>query len=119
MDINDVILIFQNNTPQMFAIVKEIKPDIKKDWWIITLQPLLIENSEGKLVPTISWILRTSYLLGADFTMNGIPMFLRVVNTTKEENQIKEEDLTAPKVEGNVVFYNFNRKSKVMDDEMA
>ena len=77
----DVVLIYQQEQPTVFARVEHIEPDYKRDWYHITL--LLLS------VPTqpVTWILRGSYIEGEPFTMSGVPMRLEPVpkTTIKEE----------------------------------
>lgn len=77
----DVVLIYQQERPTVFARVEHIEPDYRRDWYHITL--LLLS------VPTqpVTWILRGAYIEGEPFTMGGVPMRLEPVpkTTIKED----------------------------------
>ncbi len=72
----DVILIYHQERPNVFARVEHIEPDIKKDWYHITLLLLTIPTR------TVTWILRGSYIEGETFTMGGESMRLELVKKT-------------------------------------
>ena len=63
--IKDLVLIHFEDQPLLFARIETIEPDVKKDWYQVTLlflrQPL----------QTATWILRAAYIDGAEFTMDG------------------------------------------------
>ena len=69
----DVVLIYYENNPAVFARVEMIRPDIKKNWYHITLLLLTIPTQ------TVTWILRDAYIEGQEFTMGGRPMRLEAV----------------------------------------
>ena len=73
----DVVLIYHQELPTVFARIEYIEPDIKKDWYHITLLLLTIPTQ------TVTWILRGSYIEGEVFTMGGIPMRLEAVKKAK------------------------------------
>lgn len=87
---NDVILIYFEDQPAVFARIEAIEPDIKKDWYHVTLLLLTIP------MQTVTWILRDSYINGSPFTMDGKPVRLEEVKKVKirieQEDQIKPED---------------------------
>ena len=62
---NDIVLIYIDDAPLAFARIEEIKPDVKKDWFIIKLLMLQIP------LKAISWILKGDYINGSPFSMNG------------------------------------------------
>lgn len=72
----DVVLIYRQEQPTVFARVEYIEPDIKKDWYHITLLLLTLPTQ------VITWILRASYIEGEPFTMGGVPMRLELVKKT-------------------------------------
>jgi len=77
----EVVLIYQQEQPTVFARVEHIEPDIKKDWYQITLLLLTLPTRP------VTWILRGSYIEGEPFTMGGVPMRLeRVQKTTIRED---------------------------------
>ncbi len=69
----EVVLIYHENNPTVFARVEMITPDIKKDWYHITLLLLTIPTQ------TVTWILKDAYIEGEEFTMGGQPMRLEAV----------------------------------------
>ena len=69
----DVILVYYEETPAVFARIEFIEPDVKKGWYQITLQLLTLPTQ------VVTWILRDEYLNGAPFTMGGRAMRLEEV----------------------------------------
>ena len=69
----DVVLVYYQDYPSVFARIESIEPDIKKGWYHTTLLLLTIP------VQPVTWILRDSYIDGAPFTMGGKPMRLEEV----------------------------------------
>ncbi len=61
----DVVLIYYQNSPALFARIEDIEADYKKDWYHVTLLFLTIPTQ------TATWILRDEYIDGAEFTMGG------------------------------------------------
>lgn len=63
--VTDIVLIHVEDKPYSFARIEDIRDDWKKGWYHVTfllLQvPLLV----------VTWILRDSYIDGAEFTMEG------------------------------------------------
>lgn len=69
----DVVLIYMEEAPVGFAQVVSIRPDVKKDWFIIELILLQIP------LQAVSWILKAEYINGAAFKMDGKSMRLEKV----------------------------------------
>jgi hypothetical protein len=69
----EVVLIYFNEQPGVFARIEAIEADIKKDWYRITLLLLTLP------VKPVNWILRESYIDGESFTMDGKPVRLEEV----------------------------------------
>ena len=88
---NDVVLIYFEDKPAAFARIESIEPDIKKDWYNVTLLLLTIP------MQTVTWILRNAYIDGAPFTMGGRPVRLEEVKRAKAG--IDQEDLHKSKEE--------------------
>ena len=88
---NDIVLIYCEDQPLTFARIEEILPDHKKDWYHVKLLILQIP------VQTVTWILRSAYINGAEFTMNGKSMRLEPV-TSPEEDKKKGAKKTEPQV---------------------
>ena len=81
---NDVVLIYFEDNPAVFARIEAIEPDIKKDWYHVTLLLLTIPTQ------TVTWILRDSYIDGSPFTMEGKPVRLEPVEKAKV--RVNQED---------------------------
>jgi len=69
----EIVLIYHENSPTVFARVEMIVPDMKKDWYHITLLLLTIPTQ------IVTWILKDAYIEGEEFTMGGQPMRLEAV----------------------------------------
>ena len=69
----EVVLIYHQEQPTIFARIEHIEPDIKKDWYHVTLLLLTIPTQ------TVTWILRDQYIDGEVFTMGGKAMRLEEV----------------------------------------
>ena len=67
-DINDIVLVYLNESPAFFARIEAIEPDIKPEWWQVKL--LVLETP----LQTVDWILRDAYVQGDQFTMGGTPV---------------------------------------------
>ena len=74
----DIVLIYQDDQPMIFARVEDIRPDVKKDWFQIRLMLLNLP------VQTVTWILRDTYINGSEFTMGGQKMRLEKIEPPKE-----------------------------------
>ena len=79
----NVVLIYHQEDPTVFARVEHIEPDMKKDWYHVTLLLLTIPTQ------TVTWILRDNYIDGEVFTMGGKEMRLEEVKkvTIREGEQ--------------------------------
>ena len=87
---NDIILIYMEEQPLVFARVESILPDSKPDWYHISLLLLQIP------LQVTTWILKDVYINGDTFTMNGKKMRLEKVVAPDPPMQ---EDETPPSVE--------------------
>jgi hypothetical protein len=72
----DIVLIHIKDQPAVYARIELIEPDIKKDWYKVTLLLLSIPQQ------VITWILREEYINGASFTMDGNPIRMEEVKRT-------------------------------------
>lgn len=86
----DVVLIYHQEQPTVFARIEYIEPDIKKDWYHVTLLLLTIPTQ------TVTWILRNQYIDGEVFTMGGKAMRLEEVKkvTISEGKQSSGQNQT-------------------------
>jgi len=85
---NDIVLLYVEENPLVFARIEEISPDVKAGWYHAKLLILQLP------LQTVTWILRDSYINGETFTMGGKKMKLeRVVcpeNAEKEDPFLKK-----------------------------
>jgi hypothetical protein len=81
----DVILVYYQEKPSVYARIEFIEPDIKKGWYQLTLLILSVPAR------TVTWILREEYINGSPFTMGGTPMRLEEVKKLPIE-KYREED---------------------------
>ena len=97
----DIVLIYHQNNPTIFARVEDIKPDFKKDWYHITLLLLTIPTQ------TVTWILKGAYIKGEEFTMGGKPMRLeaveRVVPEEVKQQPAQDDGRKTPQKQGTVI----------------
>jgi len=73
----DIVLVYYQDQPALFARIESIDPDVKRDWFQVTLLLLTIPTQ------TVTWILRREYIDGSPFTMGGRPMKLEEVKRVK------------------------------------
>lgn len=66
-------MIYYQDKPAIYARIEAIEPDIKKNWYQVSLLLLTIPAK------TVTWILREEYINGASFTMGGQAMRLEKV----------------------------------------
>lgn len=71
--IHDIVLIYFEDKPLVFARIENISPDVKPDWFQVSL--LLLQLP----LQSATWILRDVYINGEEFTMNGKKMRLEKV----------------------------------------
>ncbi|MDY6823045.1 MAG: hypothetical protein SWH68_04490 [Thermodesulfobacteriota bacterium] len=93
---NDIVLIYFEDEPMIFARVEHITADHKKDWFQVTLLVL------GLPLKTVTWILREEYINGAEFTMDGKKMRMeKVVSPVpSEKSEDKESSSDTPRKDG-------------------
>ncbi len=70
---NDVVMIYLEDEPLIFARVEQFTPDVKTGWFHVKM--LLLQLP----LQPVSWILRDAYINGEEFTMNGKKMRLEPV----------------------------------------
>jgi len=64
----DIVAIYIDNKPSIYARIEGIEPDIKPRWFTVRLLFLSFPPQE------VSWILKSEYLDGVPFTMRDIPI---------------------------------------------
>lgn len=77
----DVVLIYFEGKPLTFARIEEILPDIKANWYHVKLLILQIP------LQTVTWILKDSYIEGAEFTMGGKQLRMEQVVCPEEQKE--------------------------------
>ena len=90
---NDLVLIYFEEKPLVYARIESILPDSKKDWYHVKLLLLQIP------LQVVTWILKDAYISGTEFTMNGKKMRLEKVESpgepeaadSQEKTEIEEE----------------------------
>jgi hypothetical protein len=73
----DLVLVYYQDQPALYARIESIDPDVKRDWFQVTLLFLTIPTQP------VTWILRREYIDGGPFTMGGMPMKLEEVKKVK------------------------------------
>ena len=87
-DINqegDVVLVHHKDKPALYARIESIEPDVKKDWFQVTLLLLILPAQ------VVTWILREEYINGAPFTMGGKAMRLEKVKRIMVQEDPEKE----------------------------
>ncbi len=75
---NDVVLVYFEDAPLIFARIEQIRPDIKVDWYHVKL--LIFQTP----LRSVTWILKDTYIDGEEFTMNGKKMRMELVICPEE-----------------------------------
>lgn len=69
----DIVLIYYQDKPSVYARIEAIEPDVKKDWFQVTLLMLTMPPQ------STTWILREEYINGTPYTMGGQPLKIEKV----------------------------------------
>jgi hypothetical protein len=72
--IHDLVLVHIDHKPGFYARIEEITPDVKAGWWQVKLLVLSFP------LQLFTWILDSSQIDGAPFTMAGTPIMLEQVS---------------------------------------
>ena len=80
----EVVAIFVDNKPYLYAKIEDIEPDIKPKWFRVTLLMLSFPPVE------VTWILKEEYINGAEFTMDGVPVKISSLQSTKRNKDKKD-----------------------------
>ena len=99
---NDIVLIYFEETPLVFARVESILPDAKPDWYHVKLLLLQVP------LQVVTWILRDVYIHGETFTMDGKQMRLERVEPPEPGADISRQDPAVekepkPETKGSVI----------------
>jgi hypothetical protein len=81
----DLVLVTVEDTPAFFARIECIGPDVKPDWYQVTLLVLQVPVVE------VTWILKEEYLSGASFTMGGKKVVIELVVAPKKQPPPEQE----------------------------
>ena len=108
----DLVLVHVEDSPAFFARIECISPDVKLDWYQVTLLVLQVPLVE------VTWILKEEYIKGASFTMGGKRVILEpVVAPPKEppsdedrKSRIDHKKKPSPHREAGKVISLFERK---------
>ena len=107
---NDVVLIYFEDKPLLFARIERIAPDHKPNWYHVSLLLLQIPPQ------LVTWILRDVYIDGEEFTMNGQRMrFEKVESPVEALTHADEEpqgEATPVKPEGKIISFTDLKKDK-------
>jgi len=90
---NDLVLIYFEDKPLVFARIESILADSKPNWYHVKLLLLQVP------LQVVTWILRDVYISGAEFTMNGKRMRLEKVVSPEETQETVQEKKGKEKVE--------------------
>lgn len=82
----DIVLIYYEDSPLTFARIESIAPDIKRDWYHVTLLMLQVP------LQVVTWILRDVYINGDPFTMEGKQMRLEKIECPEVDNGWADEE---------------------------
>ena len=103
--VGDVVAIYIDNKPSVYARVEEIAPDIKPHWFQVRLLFLSFPPQET------TWILRKEYLEGSPFTMKDIPIQIMPLERPGKGESSPALDKGEKSRPGGVVsFEKFRRK---------
>lgn len=82
----DLVLVYMEGNPAFFARIEAITPDVKPEWFQVKMLVLQVP------VMIVTWILRTPYIDGEEFTMGGNHIrMVRVVSPEEEERKVPQE----------------------------
>ncbi len=81
----DIVLIYLEDKPLVFARIEDISADYKPGWYHVRLLLLQIP------LQTVTWIIRDVYIDGEPFTMDGKKLHFEKVESPTEE--MDQEDV--------------------------
>ena len=107
--INDIVLIYFEDNPLIFARIEDISPDVKKDWYLVKL--LILQFP----LQVVTWILKEAYINGDEFTMNEKRMRLEKVECPADHSIEDITDGSSETLNGNkdaniISFSNLKKK---------
>jgi hypothetical protein len=86
----DLVLVYMEGNPAFFARIEDISPDFKPEWYQVKLLVLQIP------LMVITWILRSAYIDGDEFTMGGRPVRVVKVISPEEVEEAVESKSQGP-----------------------
>jgi hypothetical protein len=104
--INELVLVHIDHKPGFYARIEDITPDVKPGWWQVKLLALSFP------LQVFTWILDTSQVDGAPFTMGGTPVRLEKVVSPVENPMPQEVPEKKEKKEGGKVVSLAERKKE-------
>lgn len=81
----ELVLVHVEDSPAFFARIECISPDVKLDWYQVTLLVLQVPLVE------VTWILKEEYINGVSFTMGGKRVVLEPVVAPAKEPPLDED----------------------------
>ena len=82
----DLVLVYMEGNPAFFARVEIITPDFKPEWYQVKLLVLQIP------LVVATWILRSAYIDGDEFTMGGRPVrVVKVISPEEVEEAVESK----------------------------
>lgn len=112
-DIGDIVLIYFEDEPTCYARIEDIEPDIKRDWYHLTMRLLQVPEAPE----TLTWILRDTYINGVEFTMQGKRIRLEkleppeALTAREKEAEALEKKEKNPSAPGQVISFSDFKKS--------
>lgn len=88
----DLVLVHVEDSPAFFARIECIRPDVKRDWYQVTLLVLQVPLVE------VTWILKEEYIKGYSFTMGGKRVVMERVAAPPKELPPGEDGKTQKQI---------------------
>ena len=107
--IGDIVAIYIDNIPSVYARIEEITRDIKPHWLQVRLLFLSFPIQET------TWILKKEYLVGSAFTMKDVP--IKIVPLARP-GSFEKETIKKPRIiPGEVISMEQMRKKRKKNPE--
>jgi len=103
----DIVLVYFEDKPLMFARIEDISPDMKKDWYHVKMLALQIP------LQVMTWILRDVYINGEEFTMDGKKMRFERVDCPEDPDDPVSKDDDSPKDRGSPKVIALTDRKKI------
>ncbi len=107
---NDLVLVYFEDKPLLFARIERIAPDHKPGWYHVSLLLLQVPPE------LVTWILRDAYIDGGEFTMNGKRMRLEkvaspIADAARVDGEEQKEGAPA-KADGKIISFPDLKKDR-------